>query len=67
MATRRQQRNTDRACFKFSGKPKAAYATKEDAERAIGDNRILIARACPKHGYHVGHREADDPFERFDD
>jgi len=62
MANRKTQRETDRNCFKFSGKPKAAFATEEDARKAIGANRILIARACPKHGWHIEHKTADDPF-----
>ncbi len=62
MATRREQRETDRKCFKFSGKPKVAFATEEEAREAIGDNRILIARACSKHGYHIEHKSADDEF-----
>jgi len=45
-----------RSCYSKNGAPKAAFATKKLAERAIpSTSKGLHAYACPKHGWHLGH------------
>ena len=45
-----------RSCYKKNGAPKAAYATKKEAERAIPKTSTgLRPYACEKHGWHLGH------------
>jgi len=45
-----------RSCYSKNGAPKAAFATKKLAERAIPKtSKGLHAYACPKHGWHLGH------------
>jgi hypothetical protein len=45
-----------RTCYSKNGAPKAAFATKKLAERAIPKTSTgLHAYACPKHGWHLGH------------
>jgi hypothetical protein len=48
-----------RTCYNKNGSPKAAFATKKLAERAIPRTSVRLAPyACPKHGWHLGHRRA---------
>ena len=45
-----------RTCFKKSGAPKAAFATKKLAERAIPRTSVrLRPYPCNEHGWHLGH------------
>lgn len=45
-----------RSCYKKSGAPKAAFATKKAAEGAIPRTSTgLAAYLCLKHGWHLGH------------
>ncbi len=45
-----------RTCYKKNGAPKAAFATKKAAERAIPKtSKGLGAYACATHGWHLGH------------
>jgi hypothetical protein len=45
-----------RSCFSRNGAPKAAFATKKLAERAIpASSKGLRPYACPVHGWHLGH------------
>lgn len=45
-----------RSCFKNNGAPKAAFATKKLAERAIPKtSKRLRPYPCSKHGWHLGH------------
>lgn len=45
-----------RTCFNKSGAPKAAFATKKLAERAIPRTSVrLRPYACEAHGWHLGH------------
>jgi len=45
-----------RSCYNKNGSPKAAFATKKLAERAIPRTSVrLAAYQCPKHGWHLGH------------
>jgi|HubBroStandDraft_6_1064221.scaffolds.fasta_scaffold859367_2 hypothetical protein len=47
-----------RSCYNKSGAPKAAFATKKLAERAIPrESKGLRPYACPTHGWHLGHGE----------
>jgi hypothetical protein len=46
-----------RSCFNKTGSPKAAFATRKLAERAIPKQSVGLAPyACPDHGWHLGHR-----------
>jgi hypothetical protein len=46
-----------RSCYNKNGSPKAAFATKKLAERAIPRTSVRLAPyACPLHGWHLGHR-----------
>jgi hypothetical protein len=46
-----------RSCYNKNGSPKAAFSTKKLAERAIPPTALRLAPyACPKHGWHLGHR-----------
>lgn len=52
-----RKRGGSRSCFKQNGAPKAAFATKKLAERAIPRTSVgLMPYACEKHGWHLGHR-----------
>jgi len=45
-----------RSCYARTGAPKAAFATKKLAERAIPRTSIgLAAYPCDRHGWHLGH------------
>ncbi len=45
-----------RTCYKKNGAPKASFATKKAAERAIPKtSKSLGAYACAAHGWHLGH------------
>jgi len=45
-----------RGCFNKTGSPKAAFATKKLAERAVPRTSVgLRPYACPAHGWHLGH------------
>jgi hypothetical protein len=45
-----------RSCRKADGSPKAAFATKRAALKAVpGTSRGLHAYPCEKHGWHLGH------------
>jgi hypothetical protein len=45
-----------RSCFSRTGAPKAAFATRKLAERAIpAASKGLHAYPCPVHGWHLGH------------
>jgi hypothetical protein len=45
-----------RSCYKRNGGPKAAFATKKEAERAIPSTSTgLKPYRCEKHGWHLGH------------
>jgi hypothetical protein len=45
-----------RSCFKQNGAPKASFATRKAAERAIPRTAArLKPYDCPKHGWHLGH------------
>jgi hypothetical protein len=47
-----------RSCRNKNGSPKAAFSTKKSAERAIPGTSVRLAPyACPKHGWHLGHRK----------
>ncbi len=57
-AAPKKQRKTGgaRSCYNKSGAPKAAFATKKLAERAIPKTTVgLHAYKCEKHGWHLGH------------
>ena len=46
-----------RSCYNKNGSPKAAFATKKLAERAIPrTTKGLAPYACDAHGWHLGHR-----------
>jgi len=46
-----------RSCFNKNGSPKAAFATKKLAERAIPRTSVRLAPyPCATHGWHLGHR-----------
>jgi hypothetical protein len=46
----------NRSCYNKNGAPKASFATKKLAERAIpSTSKGLHAYACPTHGWHLGH------------
>jgi len=46
-----------RSCYNKTGKPKAAFATKKQAEKAIPKSTVRLAPyECEKHGWHLGHR-----------
>jgi len=46
-----------RSCYNKNGSPKAAFATKKLAERAIPrTTKGLAPYACEAHGWHLGHR-----------
>ena len=46
-----------RSCYNKTGKPKAAFATKKQAEKAIPNTTVRLAPyECEKHGWHLGHR-----------
>ena len=54
---KRRKRGGSRSCFNKSGAPKAAFATKKLAERAIPRTSVgLMPYPCDKHGWHLGHR-----------
>jgi hypothetical protein len=45
-----------RTCYNKTGAPKAAFATKKLAERAIPRTSTgLRPYPCEKHGWHLGH------------
>ena len=45
-----------RKCYKKNGAPKAAFATKTLAERAIPRTAVgLHPYLCATHGWHLGH------------
>jgi hypothetical protein len=47
-----------RSCRNKTGSPKAAFATKKLAERAIPRTSVgLKPYPCLKHGWHLGHGE----------
>jgi len=51
-----RKRGGARSCYNKTGSPKAAFATKKLAERAIPTlTRGLRPYACEKHGWHLGH------------
>jgi hypothetical protein len=51
-----RKRGGDRSCYNKSGSPKAAFATKKLAERAIPRTSVGLAPyPCAKHGWHLGH------------
>jgi hypothetical protein len=53
-----RKRGGSRSCFNKNGSPKAAFATKKLAERAIPRTSAGLAPyACAKHGWHLGHRQ----------
>jgi hypothetical protein len=46
----------ERSCYNKTGSPKASFATKKLAERAIPRTSVkLRAYKCEKHGWHLGH------------
>jgi hypothetical protein len=46
-----------RSCYNKTGSPKAAFATKKLAERAIPKTaKGLAPYPCEAHGWHLGHR-----------
>jgi hypothetical protein len=46
-----------RSCYNKTGKPKAAFATKKAAEKAIPKTTVRLAPyECEAHGWHLGHR-----------
>jgi hypothetical protein len=46
-----------RSCYNKNGSPKARFATKKLAERAIPSTSVGLAPyACDAHGWHLGHR-----------
>ncbi len=51
-----RKRGGARSCFSKGGAPKACFATKKLAERAIPRTSVgLRPYACSKHGWHLGH------------
>jgi hypothetical protein len=51
-----RKRGGVRSCFNRNGAPKAAFATKKLAERAIpATSKGLRPYACAQHGWHLGH------------
>jgi hypothetical protein len=51
-----RKRGGARSCFSKNGAPKASFATKKLAERAIPRTSVgLRPYACSKHGWHLGH------------
>ncbi|MGH7708905.1 MAG: hypothetical protein ACREM6_13450 [Vulcanimicrobiaceae bacterium] len=51
-----RKRDGSRACYNKTGAPKAAFATKKLAARAIPSTSVGLAPyACPIHGWHLGH------------
>ena len=53
-----RKRGGSRSCYNKNGSPKTAFATKKLAERAIPATSVRLAPyACPKHGWHLGHRK----------
>jgi hypothetical protein len=51
-----RKRGGSRSCFNKTGSPKASYATKKLAERAITRSSVgLRPYACAQHGWHLGH------------
>jgi hypothetical protein len=45
-----------RTCYNKNGSPKAAFATKKAAERAIPRTSLGLAPyPCAQHGWHLGH------------
>jgi hypothetical protein len=56
MSERRPHWTQSRSCYNASGAPKAAFATKRAAQKAIPKtSRGLAAYECEKHGWHLGH------------
>ena len=54
---RRRKSHGPRACYKQSGAPKACFATRKLAERAIPPKtKGLRPYRCEIHGWHLGHR-----------
>ena len=52
----RRKRGGPRGCYNKNGAPKAAFATKKLAERAIPRTSVGLAPyPCPNHGWHLGH------------
>ncbi|HTA37786.1 MAG TPA: hypothetical protein VK760_01860, partial [Candidatus Acidoferrales bacterium] len=46
-----------RSCYNKNGSPKAAFASKQLAQRAIPrTSKGLAPYACEAHGWHLGHR-----------
>lgn len=55
MSERRPHWTQSRSCYNASGAPKAAFATKRAAQKAIPKtSRGLAAYECEKHGWHLG-------------
>jgi hypothetical protein len=53
---RRRKRGGPRTCYGKNGKPKASFATKKLAEKAIPRSSAgLAAYRCDEHGWHLGH------------
>ncbi len=51
-----RKRGGPRTCYSKNGAPKAAFATKKLAERAIPRTSVgLRPYACKEHGWHLGH------------
>jgi hypothetical protein len=51
-----RKRGGKRSCYNKNGAPKAAFATKKLAERAIPTlTRALRPYPCEQHGWHLGH------------
>ncbi|MBD5606417.1 MAG: hypothetical protein IAI48_15210 [Candidatus Eremiobacteraeota bacterium] len=55
-AERRSWWTASRSCRKADGSPKAAFATRRAAQKAIpATSRGLRAYPCAEHGWHLGH------------
>ncbi len=53
---KRRKRGGPRTCYGKNGKPKASFATKKLAEKAIPRSSAgLAAYRCDEHGWHLGH------------
>jgi len=54
---KRRKSGGARSCYNKNGSPKAAFATKKLAERAIPRTSVRLAPyVCALHGWHLGHR-----------
>jgi len=57
MANAPRKSGGPRSCYNKTGKPKAAFATKKAAEKAIPKTTVRLAPyECEQHGWHLGHR-----------